>query len=595
MSNKVKFSKTDAKMKQMIGRKKKISSKRIDTYDLVFREIHELTGLTPTQIIEIAKKEEKPFITEDGLVDIIDINDRRITQIQYEYDADLRNNPKNGRTPSEKTLRLKGSTYRSFLKEFDIQLPKPIEYDIPKKQVRDDEIPSWEDVQKAMTLAKSPRDKAAIAFAATTGIRVSDIVGFKIKDLIKACSIYFSPSEEHTIENLLDKNPDNIMPCWEFTPKKTKKHENLAITFNTAETTNYIFDYLKYRIHLDKENDGDGKLMDDDPLFASQRGNFLHENRLEYQIRLINDRMGGEKDRNGLYSKFRLHNLRALFKTTCRRAFKEVQIDSTKNFDGDIVDLFTGHSSEGLRHVYEAVPRDKPESYLRKAYEAILNHLSIQPTEVKDFKTIHRQEWEKEKDEIEKRQNLQEVEYKRKMIEKDKQINTLENKLEEAEKRIDEIKDEVNHKKYILPDAQIGAIIMEHIGVKSSEDYLISLIATKEAFKDKTSFENTSEYLDRLVKKAKVIINLSDKDLMELQVETAFELAKGEPNYTIIQIMDEVIEIINNNNIPEMKNMSRFDLQNAIEFQIINSDYDMEDLTDTDKNAIARDVILSYI
>ena len=203
MSKKVKFSKTDAKMKQMIGRKKKISPKRIDTYDLVFREIHELTGLTPTQIIEIAKKEEKPFITEDGLVDIIDINDRRITQIQYEYDAELRNNPKNGRTPSEKTLRLKGSTYRSFLKEFDILLPKPIEYDIPKKQVRDDEIPSWEDVQKAMTLAKSPRDKAAIAFAATTGIRVSDIVGFKIKDFVKACSIYFNPNEEHTIENLL--------------------------------------------------------------------------------------------------------------------------------------------------------------------------------------------------------------------------------------------------------------------------------------------------------------------------------------------------------------------------------------------------------
>lgn len=60
----------------------------------------------------------------DGLVDIIDINDRRITQIQYEYDAELRNNPKNGKTPSEKTLRLKGSTYKSFLKEFDIQLPK---------------------------------------------------------------------------------------------------------------------------------------------------------------------------------------------------------------------------------------------------------------------------------------------------------------------------------------------------------------------------------------------------------------------------------------------------------------------------------------
>lgn len=338
MSQPVKYSKTDTKMKQMLGRKKKISQKRIDTYDLVFREIHELTGLTPSQIIEIAKKEEKPFLRDNGLVDIIDINDRRITQIQYDYDAYLKDRD-DGKIPSEKTLQLKLSTYRSFLKEFDILLPKPIEYDIPKKQVRDDEIPTWKDVEKAMTLAKSPRDKAVIAFAATTGIRVSDIVRFTIDKFIEACSIYFKPDEEHTIENLLAKNPDHIMPCWEFTPKKTKKHENIAITFNTAETTNYIFDYLKYRIHLDKENGGKGKLNGKDPLFASQRNKFLHENTLERQIRLINGRMGGEKDRNGIYSKFRLHNLRALFKTTCRRAFKEVRIDSTKNFDGDIVDL----------------------------------------------------------------------------------------------------------------------------------------------------------------------------------------------------------------------------------------------------------------
>lgn len=56
MSKKVKFSKTDAKMKQILSCKKKISSKRINTYYLVFKEIHGLTGLTPSQIIEKAKK-----------------------------------------------------------------------------------------------------------------------------------------------------------------------------------------------------------------------------------------------------------------------------------------------------------------------------------------------------------------------------------------------------------------------------------------------------------------------------------------------------------------------------------------------------------
>ena len=100
-------------MKQMLGRKKNISPKRINTYDLVFKEIHELTGLTPSQIIEKAKKEEKPYMREDGIVDIIDINDRYITRIQYEYDSYLKEKGINGKPTSENTLKLKVSTYRS--------------------------------------------------------------------------------------------------------------------------------------------------------------------------------------------------------------------------------------------------------------------------------------------------------------------------------------------------------------------------------------------------------------------------------------------------------------------------------------------------
>ena len=122
MSDKIKFSETDTKMKQMISRKGNLSESRIRTYDKVFLEIYEeIESITPTELINLAKKEEKPYIGEDGIIDIKDIEDRTITKIQYEYEAKLRSKKVKGRPLSERTLDLKLGTYRSFLKEYDIQ------------------------------------------------------------------------------------------------------------------------------------------------------------------------------------------------------------------------------------------------------------------------------------------------------------------------------------------------------------------------------------------------------------------------------------------------------------------------------------------
>ena len=112
--------------------------------------------------------------------------------------------------------------------------------------------------------------------------------------------------------------------------------------------------------------------------------------------------MGGEKDKNGLYSKFRLQNLRKLFKTTCRRNISKAQskVKSDETFDGDIVSLFTGHITPNnpLAHIYEAVPDDSPNSYIRLSYQELIPYLKIvNDTIVKDFKTENYKEWEEEK------------------------------------------------------------------------------------------------------------------------------------------------------------------------------------------------------
>lgn len=66
------------------------------------------------------------------------------------------------------------------------------------------------------------------------------IRNLKIKDLLSSCSEYVDDGE--SIDDLLNKNPLDIVSCWQISDKS-----NVCIAFNTPETTKYLFDYLKDR------------------------------------------------------------------------------------------------------------------------------------------------------------------------------------------------------------------------------------------------------------------------------------------------------------------------------------------------------------
>lgn len=82
--------------------------------------------------------------------------------------------------------------------------------------------------------------KAIISFLFTTGLEHNMIRNLKIKDLLSSCSEYVDDGE--SIDDLLNKNPLDIVPCWQISDKS-----NVCIAFNTPETTKYLFDYLKDR------------------------------------------------------------------------------------------------------------------------------------------------------------------------------------------------------------------------------------------------------------------------------------------------------------------------------------------------------------
>ena len=79
--DRIKFTETDPKLKAMVKRRG-LTKNAKKNYNTVFNEIYEEFGVTPSDIVKIGKKEQKPYMGDDGLVDILDLEDRKVTDYQ---------------------------------------------------------------------------------------------------------------------------------------------------------------------------------------------------------------------------------------------------------------------------------------------------------------------------------------------------------------------------------------------------------------------------------------------------------------------------------------------------------------------------------
>ena len=411
----------------MLVKRRNLTDGAIKNYNTVFREIYELFGVAPTDIVRIGKREQQPFLDkETGEYDLLELEDRSVTKYQFQYYDYLVD-----RELSNRTIRLKLNTYRALLGEYDIEKPKNINIVIQTDRIRDEDIVTWREVESALSFCKGIRDKAIISFFATTGLRSSDVRRLKIEDLIKACYIYFEDGEEKTIDNLLNKNPEDIMPFWEIMPVKTIKNSQLCVTFNTPESSTYLWQYLHERVEFNIRK-GRKPLEPNDPLFATSTNNELKSTAIEQLFQRINTQLGGKMDKNGKYRRFRSHSLRKLFTTTCRRNLTQVVVNSDKTSEVDIVSIFTGHvlPNESNSRVYEAIESDSHDSYLRKTYLALSPYLSIKEIEVKDIKTQQYKDLEEQNEALKQQLEAQAVAMQ---IEMDEQKEQYEKKIRHIE------------------------------------------------------------------------------------------------------------------------------------------------------------------
>ena len=390
----MKFSETDPKLINLLQRRK-LSKGRIKQYNTTFTELHEITEKTPSQILKIAKDEQQPFTDKHGNPRILEMDDRTIYSYQYVYDRYLSKKGNGERTKDEKL-----KTFRSFLKEYNIDLPHPIKYDTKTERTREEDLPTWDNVKKSLKYCKSLRDKTIVLFIATSGMRESDVVNLSIEDLIKAIKIY----EINTVEEFY-KNEEDIIPCWDFIPQKTSKDGNICITYNTHECIDYLKKYLEDRVN----NNYSVEL--DDPLFRSKKtGDYLNTDSIDKLFQKLNKSLKLGKDKNGIYGKFRPQNLRKLFSTTCRKNITNVIVNKDKTTEIDIVSVFTGHTPPNMNNsdVYDAVSSDSFDNYLRVTYTALLPFLSVGKVkihQITDEGTKKIKKLEKENKELKEKQS----------------------------------------------------------------------------------------------------------------------------------------------------------------------------------------------
>ncbi len=176
--------------------------------------------------------------------------------------------------------------------------------------------------------SKPTHYKAIAGLVFTSSMNVTTISKLTLNDFLNACNDYFDENESKTLSNLLKKDSLSIIPSWDIKYKK-------QITFNTPETSFFIFTYLKEK----RMND-----LDDlnQPLFKTNKNNFLNPSKISAYISEFNSVLNMHHEHYG-YT-FKSKNLLYTFRYICK---KNILLDKMSR--DVVISLFGGKN----KHTFE--------------------------------------------------------------------------------------------------------------------------------------------------------------------------------------------------------------------------------------------------
>jgi len=512
----------------------------------------------------------------------------------------------------EITIQNQTDIVRSFLHENGVELPKRKSY---KDDSRDWYLPSKMDFN--YFLQDVSLTHASLANMLTSsGMRVSDALSFTIGDFMNATSDYHDFVD---VEDFIDNAPDDMIGTWVFEPQKTRKHHVKCITFNSAHASNMILQNLRHikNHYMPYKNRAEGlnlSISKKDPLFASRKGKYKKplsgrsvaaywiEKNKKFQVwkknqikQQIENSEISEEDYDEAVSK-----IPKLHPHICRKFFSTI----VSNNCGDIrvCGLLEGHSA--------GLPNDK--SYIKKSVEDIReiyinnihDELSLDHVETK---IISDKETERLNAEIEslKAENAKIRE------EKDQEISNIEQKHQEE---INEIKSSMGNMQRQMDNLNrmgfsrktkndmeqaINGYCKSNLDEEDMQkNYIIRSFALDMALENKKDFENTDEYLSSLIKKARIKISMSGKTTGELFNQI---MEQNDKDYVMNKQMTNAVREVmktmtSNTELMEIiSDEDYYELQDAIETYLKRSNYDITNLTDSDKTEIVSAVLMEFV
>lgn len=211
---------------------------------------------------------------------------------------------------------------------------------------------SLDDIYIAMCSSKPTLYKAIIGLILSSGMAPITLSKLTLNDFLVACNDYFQETEDKTLQNLLNKDPWKIIPCWKL---KTKN----IFTFNTPETTFYLFLYLKEK-RMDDLNNLDY------PLFKSGKNNFLTSSKISSYVTEFNAiiRLFNEDHEN----KFKSKNLIATFEDIYDKNML-IEVNNKSN----LLKLFEGKLSNNSKF-YRASMKDQQK--IKDYYKILIPFLT---------------------------------------------------------------------------------------------------------------------------------------------------------------------------------------------------------------------------
>lgn len=165
------------------------------------------------------------------------------------------------------TIRQRIFDVRSVLRETNVILPKAPHFKEKREKLI---LLRRKDIAYVMSIC-DVHTQAFLAYAASVGFRVKDVLQLTIGDFMYATRRYHNCT---SVEEFLEKAPQNMVGYWEIIPNKTKRFSLECKVCNTPESSNLLLKSLRLRAKsIENKNKRTGrneKLEFDDALFGSR-------------------------------------------------------------------------------------------------------------------------------------------------------------------------------------------------------------------------------------------------------------------------------------------------------------------------------------